>query len=113
MKSAKAFAPLATFIILVSMMGASPGGAQSGDVRQILLSGPGSLTTGDFVPSGSGDVTSAEFPGQMDSDAGPGPYPGSIVNRSLSNGTGNGVSVNSGKKVKSIPAFNIGFEGLN
>src|SRR5439155_6284099 len=40
-------------------------------------------------------------------------YPGIIVNRSLSKGTGNGVSVNSGKKAKSNPQFNTGFEGLN
>src|SRR4029077_3653813 len=60
-----------------------------------------------------GDVTFAEFPGQMDTAAGPGPYPGIIVNRSLSSGTGNGVSVRSGQKAKSNPQFVSGFEGLN
>jgi hypothetical protein len=59
------------------------------------------------------DVTQAEFPVQADSEVGPGPYPGTIVNRSLSTGTGNGVSVNSGKKAKSNPQFVSGFEGLN
>ena len=49
----------------------------------------------------------------MDEADGPGPYPGIIVNRSLSQGTGNGVSVNSGQKAKSDPQFNTGFEGLN
>ena len=43
----------------------------------------------------------------------PGPYPGTIVDRSLSQGAGNGVSVNSGKKAKSNPTFNTGFVGLN
>ena len=44
---------------------------------------------------------------------GPGLYQGMIVNRSLSDGIGNGVSVNSGKKAKSNPQFSTGFEGLN
>jgi hypothetical protein len=81
--------------------------------RQIPVVGTSSAQTGTFTPSGSGDVTQAEFPGQMDTDAGPGAYPGSIVNRSLSTGSGNGASVNSGKKAKSNPTFNFGFEGLN
>jgi hypothetical protein len=58
-------------------------------------------------------VTQAEFPGQLDSADGPGPYPGVIVDRSLSQGVGNGVSVTSGKKAKSDPQFASGFEGLN
>src|SRR2546421_509923 len=87
-------------------------GASAGS-RQILAGGTGSAQTGDFTPSGAGDVTQAEFPGQMDSEEGPDAYGGTIVDRSLSAGTGNGVSVNSGKKAKSNPTFNFGFEGLN
>lgn len=83
------------------------------DTRSISVAGSGSAQTGDFTPSGSGDATQAEFPGQMDSGSGPGAYPGTIVNRSLSAGSGPGVSVNSGQKAKSDPAFNVGFEGLN
>jgi len=81
--------------------------------RQIPFGGTGSAQTGAFTPSGAGDATQVEFPGQMDSDEGPGAYPGSIVDRSLSTGAGNGVSVNSGKKAKSNATFNFGFEGLN
>ncbi len=81
--------------------------------QSISLSGTSSPQTGGYTPSGDGDATFAEFPGQLDEPDGPGPYPGSIVNRSLSTGTGNGVSVNSGKKAKSHPQFNMGFEGLN
>jgi hypothetical protein len=81
--------------------------------QQIPIAGTTAPQTGDFTSSGDGDVTQAEFPGQVDTDSGPGPYPGSIVNRSLSSGSGRGVSVNSGKKAKSNPQFNIGFEGLN
>jgi hypothetical protein len=90
--------------------------AQSGGfyTRQIPLAGTSSPLTGGYTPSGDGDVTKAEFPGQIDEpDGSPGPYPGIIVNRSLSKGVGNGASVNSGKKAKSNPTFNFGFEGLN
>ena len=87
--------------------------AGSAHAQQIPIAGTTAPQTGGFTPSGDLDLTQAEFPGQMDSGAGPGPYPGTIVNRSLSSGTGQGVSVNSGKKAKSNPQFNVGFEGLN
>ncbi|HVE17856.1 MAG TPA: hypothetical protein VNB52_02170, partial [Ilumatobacteraceae bacterium] len=92
----------------------SPVGAgTASSARSVSLVGTTTLVTGDYTPSGAGDVTQAEFPGQLDEPDGPGPYTGTIVNKSLSDGTGNGVSVNSGKKAKSNPQFNIGFEGLN
>jgi hypothetical protein len=81
--------------------------------QQIPIAGTSAPQTGAFAPSGINDVTQAEFPGQADTEAGPGPYPGTIVNRSLSTGTGNGVSTRSGKKAKSNPQFVTGFEGLN
>jgi hypothetical protein len=87
--------------------------AQSGTTRMVPVAGTTQPQTGEYIPSGSNDATQAEFPGQLDEENGPGPYPGTIVNRSLSNGSGNGVSVNSGKKAKSHPDFNNGFEGLN
>jgi hypothetical protein len=87
--------------------------AGSALAQQIPIAGTAAPQTGDYTPSGGSDVTQAEFPGQLDTDSGPGPYPGSIVNRSLSTGAGNGASVNSGKKAKSNPQFNTGFEGLN
>src|SRR6266568_2726717 len=81
--------------------------------QQIPISATTAPITGTYSPSGENDVTQAEFPGQLDSDAGPTAYPGSIVNRSLSSGSGPGTSVTSGKKAKSNPQFNLGFEGLN
>src|ERR687883_395314 len=78
--------------------------------RQIPLAGTGSAQTGDATPSGAGDVTQDEFPTGEESDEGPDPYNGTI---SLSNGAGGGPSVSSGKKAKSNPTFNFGFEGLN
>jgi hypothetical protein len=77
--------------------------------RQIPIGGTGSAQTGDFTPSGSGDVTLDEFP-TGESDQGPDPYGGAI---SFSSGAGGGPSVSSGKKAKSNPTFNFGFEGLN
>jgi hypothetical protein len=80
---------------------------------QIAAVGSTAPLTGAYTPSGDGDVTRVEFPEQMDEPDGPGPFPGTITNRSLSRGSGIGVSVTSGKKAKSNPLFNTGFEGLN
>ena len=87
--------------------------ASSALAQQIPIAGTTAPQTGDYTPSGASDVTQAEFPGQLDTESGPGPYPGTIVNRSLSTGTGKGASANSGKKAKSNPQFVSGFEGLN
>ncbi len=108
MKRNKIFACLSLLVLLVSLMGVVPAGAQSGVITQIPNSGTTSPITGEFVPSG-GDGT--EFPAQEDEEF-PDAYNG-IIDRSLSDGTGPGVSVNSGKKAKSNPQFNTGFEGLN
>src|ERR687888_1022410 len=81
------------------------------DSRQIPIGGTGSAQTGGFTPSGSGDVTDEEFAGdESDAGQGPNPFEGTI---SLSTGAGSGPSVNSGKKAKSNPTFNFGFQGLN
>jgi hypothetical protein len=77
---------------------------------QVPLGGTGSPHTGAFTPT-EGGVTQDEFPEGEESDEGPDPYNGTI---SLSgSGTGGGPSVSSGKKAKSNPTFNSGFEGLN
>ncbi|MGB2952256.1 MAG: hypothetical protein WBB74_02550 [Gaiellaceae bacterium] len=87
--------------------------AGPGVSTHIPLAGTGSPQTGDFTPSGGWDATQAEFPGQLDSAGGPDAFPGTIVDRSLSTGSGHGASVSSAKKAKSNPQFNTGFEGLN
>ena len=114
----KYLAPLMLALMLVllgSAVTTKAAPAASGpDIRTVIRDAqPASPQTGEFVPSGSHDVTQAEFAGQEDEADGPGPYPGTIVNRSLSRGSGNGVSVNSGQKAKSSLTFNTGFEGLN
>jgi hypothetical protein len=85
----------------------------AGVVRQIPLGGTGGPQTGPVDPSGTADVTQVEFPGQEDEADGPGPYPGTITDRSLSAGEGNGAAVKSGQKAKSGPQFATGFAGLN
>jgi hypothetical protein len=75
---------------------------------QIPLGGTGSPHTGDFTPT-DGGVTQDEF-ASGEGDEGPEPYNGTI---SFSTGAGGGPSVTSGKKAKSNPTFDLGFEGLN
>ncbi|HEX7396166.1 MAG TPA: hypothetical protein VF312_01350, partial [Propionibacteriaceae bacterium] len=99
-------------VALVAPVGTALAGSP-GVTRSIAFGGTSSPVTGAFTPSGGGEVTQAEFPGQLDTAAGPGPYPGTIVNRSLSKSSGNGISANSGAKAKSNPQFVFGFEGLN
>jgi hypothetical protein len=117
MKVRNVFSIVMVFALLTIGLGIAPSAASAqsftGTTRQIPVAGTSSPQTGDYIPSGTNDVTQAEFPGQLDEADGPGAYPGTIVDRSLSNGSGNGVSVNSGKKAKSSPSFNMGFEGLN
>jgi hypothetical protein len=81
----------------------------------IPRAGTGSPQTGAFRPSGAGDVTDVEFAGEAEDEAeGPDAFSGNIVNRSLSSGgAAVGVATTTGKKAKSNPQFNIGFEGLN
>jgi hypothetical protein len=107
---------LALTLMLSAIVAASlaaAAGARSAGGIQIPVSGQGSPQTGAFTPSGAGDVTQAEFPGQADDEAGPDAFSGSIVDRSLSTGTGHGASASSGKKAKSNPQLVSGFEGLN
>ena len=101
-------ASVALAVPVSTALAGSPGVATS-----VTATGTTSPTTGDFTPSGVDDQTYAEFPGELDGEEGAEAYDGSIVDRSLSGGTGNGVSVNSGKKAKSDPKFSFGFEGLN
>lgn len=119
MKIHKLFSVITLLVMLTFSLGvgqAAAAPAQSSGITtvQVPIAGTSSPQTGGYTSSGSNDVTQAEFPGQIDEpDGSPGPYPGIIVNRSLSKGTGNSVSVNSGKKAKSNPIFQSGFEGLN
>src|SRR3954452_13984326 len=85
----------------------------SGDVRTVTNGGTIDPTLGNFTPSGEHDVTTSEFPGAEDEDGGDVDFDGNITDRSLSNGHGQGASINSGQKPKSNPSFVTGFDGLN
>jgi hypothetical protein len=115
MKSRSLFGTLSLALLTgaLGLLAAAPTTALGGVTKSISLSGTSAPSTGGFTPSGAGDVTDAEFAGETDDAAGSDVYLGMIVNRSLSRGTGVGPSVNSGKKAKSNPVFDMGFEGLN
>src|SRR5690348_7927504 len=103
------FRRLGLAVVVVAALAVWPASGAMAGGRQVPLSGTGSAQTGDFTPSGTGDVTQAEFP-TGDNSPGPNPFNGTI---SFSTGAGGGPSVSSGKKAKSNPTFNFGFEGLN
>jgi len=109
MKINKIAACLALLVLIVGLTGTLPARADSGVVRHIPNGGTTSPVTGEFVPS---DPSGTEFPAQEEEE-GADAFNGTIINRSLSSGTGHGASVNSGKKAKSNPQFKNGFEGLN
>ncbi|HEX8940759.1 MAG TPA: hypothetical protein VF763_11425 [Candidatus Limnocylindrales bacterium] len=119
MRIRRSLGPLAGLCLVVA--GAVPGAitpvasvaAAAQSATTVALAGTTSPQTGEAAPSGDADATQAEFPDQLDTSAGPAPYAGSIVDRSLSGGSGKGVSIAVGQKAKSNPTFNTGFEGLN
>ena len=96
-------------VVVAALVAWPASGAMADSSGQVPLAGTGSAQTGDFTPSGDGDVTQAEFPTD-NNDPGANPYNGTI---SFSTGGGSGPSVTSGKKAKSNPVVNFGFEGLN
>jgi len=100
--------PLTLTACLAAVAFLAVGSATAGGSSQVPLAGTGAPQTGDFTPS-AGDATQDEFP-TGDAEQGPDPYNGTI---SFSTGAGGGPTVNSGKKAKSNPTFNFGFEGLN
>jgi hypothetical protein len=101
-----AFATVALTAAAGTATGAS---ASSALVPKVGTGGP---QTGPFTPW-DGASAGNEFPALEDEDS-PDPYAGNILDRSLSaGGAANGVSTSSGKKAKSDPQFNAGFEGLN
>ncbi len=94
-------------VALTASAGTATGASAASSVPR---AGTGSPQTGAFTPwdGTAGD----EFAGD-NGEEGPDAYSGNIVDRSLSTGAGNGASASSGKKAKSNPTFDFGFEGLN
>ena len=104
----------AVLALAVCALTASAGtatGASTAVSSQIPKVGTGSPTTGEFTPwDGS---AGNEFAGGGDEESADA-YGGNIIDRSLSpGGPIAGAPTTTGKKAKSNPAFNLGFEGLN
>jgi len=96
--------------VVAVWVAASPAGARS-SASGISKAGVGSPLAGGFT-SWDGSASFPEFAGQEDEEGFDGVAP-QIGARSLSRGSANGPAVTSGKKAKSSPVFNMGFEGLN
>src|SRR3954471_23643537 len=92
---------------LTASAGTATGASAGAAASSVPLAGTGSAQTGAFTPWDG--VGGSEFAGAEDEE-GPNAFDGTI---SLSTGAGQGGSANSGKKAKSNPTVNTGFEGLN
>ena len=108
---------LAVLAMVVGVLTASAGTATGASASGTLIprAGTGSPVTGAFTPSGEGDVFDEEFATEEEGEEGDvEEFEGNIVDRSLSaGGAAVGVATTTGKKAKSNPKFNSGFEGLN
>jgi hypothetical protein len=106
------FPRLALALVAVTAVVAWLAAGAMADTRLIPASGTASPVSGPTAPDAgaAGDVW-GEFAGGL-SEPAIDPYNG-IVDRSLSHGPGNGVAAQSGKKAKSNPELNGGFDGLN
>jgi len=108
----------AVLALAVCALTASAGtatGANAAASSLVPRVGTGAPVTGAFRPSGEGDVFDEEF-AEVEEESGeePDAYAGNIVDRSLSAGSAAvGVATTTGKKAKSNPQFDSGFEGLN
>jgi hypothetical protein len=108
---------LAVLALAVCGLAASSGTATGASASGTLVprAGTGSPVTGDFTPSGEGDVFDEEF-AEVEGEDGEevDAFAGNIVDRSLSaGGAAVGVATTTGKRGKSNPKFDFGFEGLN
>jgi hypothetical protein len=103
------FRRLSLAVVAVAALSVWLASGAMAESRQISIGAAGSPRTADFKPPAV-PVIQDEFPTGEESDQGPDPYNGTI---SFSTGAGAGPSVSSGKKAKSNPTFNFGFQGLN
>jgi hypothetical protein len=105
-------AVLAFGVVALAASAGTATGASAASSSLVPKVGTGGPQTGAFTPWDG--TAGEEFAGEEDGDEGPDAYGGNIVDRSLSSGgVSAGVSTTTGKKAKSDPQFNFGFEGLN
>jgi hypothetical protein len=88
-------------------------GSASARISRVPLSGTGAPKIRTYIPPSNSDFSQQEFQPQLDSPASPGTYQGVIVNRSLSDSSGRGVSERSHGELDEDREFGTGFEGLN
>jgi hypothetical protein len=96
--------------VLASSASAS---SATASISRIPLSGTGVPQIRTYIPPNNSDFAQPEFQPQLDSQASPGAYQGEIVNRSLSDSSGSGVSERSHGELGAGRHFGTGFEGLN
>ncbi len=105
---------LAVLALIICGLTASVGtatGASAAGSSLVPKVGTGGPNTGSFTPWDG--AAGPEFASLEDEDS-PDPYAGNIIDRSLSaGGAAAGVPTTTGKKAKSNPQFDFGFEGLN
>jgi hypothetical protein len=100
---------LALALVAVSAVSICFVAAAMADSRQISASGTASPLA---APTGVDGAVTTEFAGGQEEDGIPDPFNG-IIDRSLSNGVGNGVAGQIGRKAKSNAELGTNFEGLN
>jgi hypothetical protein len=107
-------AVLALAVCALTASAGTAAGASAAAASLVPRVGTGAPVTGAFTPSGEG-ISDEEIAEEAEEgEAGPSAYAGNIVDRSLSaGGAAVGVATTTGKKAKSNPQFNFGFEGLN
>jgi hypothetical protein len=106
-------AVLALVVCALTAAAGTATGASAAAGSLVPRVGTGAPVTGAFTPSEEG-ISDEEFAEEDEGEAGPSAFSGNIVDRSLSaGGAAAGVSTTTGKKAKSNPEFNFGFEGLN
>ncbi len=101
-------AALALLVSLIAASAATPAIAGSGITSQIALAATGSPVTG---AAPSDENATLEFPAQEE-EATPEAFNGTI-DRSLSKGSGSGITAATAKNAKSNPQVNASFDGLN
>jgi hypothetical protein len=108
--SVAALCSAALTCVLASSASAS---SATASISRIPLAGTGVPQTRTYIPPNNSDFAQPEFQPQLDSQASPGTYQGVIVNRSLSDSSGSGVSERTHVELSAGRQFGTGFEGLN
>ena len=111
--SAASIAALCSATLTCVLASSATAGSASSTISKVPLSRTGAPKIRTYIPPSNSDFAQPEFQPQLDSVASPGTYQGVIVNRSLSDSSGEGVSERSHAETGAQREFGTGFEGLN